>query len=69
LNKIISTVLLVSGIVFIILGISAMDSFSSDVSRLFDGTPSDKSIWMIVGGVIAVILGTSGALFSPKSEK
>jgi len=67
MNKIISTVLLIGGVALIILGISAMDSFTSDVSRLFTGSPTDKSVWMFIGGVIAVVLGASGSLFPSKA--
>lgn len=67
MNRIISTVLLIGGVTLIILGISAMDSFNSDISRFFTGSPTDKSVWMFVGGVVAIIAGSSGALFSSKA--
>jgi divalent metal cation (Fe/Co/Zn/Cd) transporter len=62
MNKIISIALLVGGVVLIILGISAINSFSSDVSRFFTGSPTDKAIWMLIGGIIAAIIGLTGTL-------
>lgn len=69
MNKLISLVLLVGGVFLIFYGVSAMDSLSSDVSRFFTGTPTDKSVWMLIGGIVAVLAGISGVtLFrSPKA--
>ncbi len=56
----ISLALLVAGIILIVFGINAMHSFSSDVSRAFTGSPTDKSIWLLVGGAIAAVVGLVG---------
>jgi hypothetical protein len=40
----------------------ASTSFSSDISRFFTGSPTDKAIWMLVGGVVASIVGVVGLL-------
>jgi len=69
MNRIISLVLVIGGIALVIMGLLAMDSFNSDVSRFFTGSPTDKSVWMFVGGVIAIILGGSGALILPRRDK
>ena len=63
MNHIISIGILLVGIVLIVLGISAMDSFSSDVSRFFTGTPTDKAVWMLVGGLILSLAGLSGIVW------
>ena len=60
MNKIISTTLLVGGIVLIVYGINASNSIGSDFSRLFTGSPTDKSIWLLIGGAAATIAGASG---------
>jgi len=60
MNKPVSLALLAGGIVLIIFGVSASQSFSSDVSRFFRGSPTDKAIWMLVGGVVATIVGLVG---------
>jgi len=58
----IAIALLVGGIVLAIFGISAADSFSSDVSRFFSGQPTDKAMWMLIGGAAAVAVGLFGLL-------
>jgi len=43
MNKIVSLALLVGGVVLIVIGINATNSFNSDVSRFFTGSPTDKA--------------------------
>ena len=57
MNKIVSVALLVGGVVLIVLGLQAMDSIGSDVSRFFTGSPTDKSVWMLIGGIVAAGAG------------
>ena len=57
MNKMFAIVLLVGGVVLMILGVQATNSFSSDVSRFFTGSPTDKAIWMIIGGLAAAVMG------------
>ena len=57
MNRGLGLALLVVGVVLIIWGISASDSFGSDVSRFFSGTPTNKSIWLLLGGIAAAITG------------
>ena len=57
MNKIVSIALLVGGVVLMIFGINATNSFGSDVSRFFTGSPTDKAIWMLIGGSIATLAG------------
>lgn len=65
MNRIISLALIVVGVVLMVLGVIAMDSFSSDVSRFFTGTPTDKSVWMLIIGAVAAVVGLSGVAFFP----
>ena len=60
MNKPLSLALLAGGILLIIFGFSASNSLGSDVSRFFTGSPTDKAIWMLVGGVVATVAGLLG---------
>jgi hypothetical protein len=62
MNKIISLALLIGGVVLLIIGINATNSLSSDVSRFFTGSPTDKAVWMVIGGSIATIVGLAMTL-------
>ena len=60
MNKSISLGILVGGILLIPFGISVSQSVSSDISRFFTGSPTEKAIWMLSGGVAATIIGLLG---------
>ena len=66
-TKAISIAVLAGGILLLILGINAYNSSSSDISRLFTGAATDKSIWMLAGGVVATVLGLVGISRGSKS--
>jgi hypothetical protein len=48
---------LVVGVVLIIFGMNASASLGSRLSELFTGAPSDRTIWLLVAGVVAAMLG------------
>jgi hypothetical protein len=60
MNKAISLALLVGGIVLIVYGINASNSVASSFSRMFTGNPTDKTGWLLVGGIVASIAGLAG---------
>jgi hypothetical protein len=66
MNKLIPIALLIGGIVLMVIGVNATNSFSSDVSRFFTGSPTDKAVWMLIGGSIAAVIGLVGTLRGSK---
>ncbi|MGA2775375.1 MAG: DUF3185 family protein [Candidatus Omnitrophota bacterium] len=62
MNKGMSVALLVVGVLLLVLGLNAYHSTSSDVSRFFTGAPTDKALWLLIGGTIAGIVGFSGLI-------
>jgi hypothetical protein len=66
MNKIVSLALLIGGVALMIYGINATNSFGSDISRFFTGSPTDKAIWMLIGGVVAAAIGLASTLRSWK---
>lgn len=60
MNKLVSLALLCGGIVLVVYGVSASESFGSDVSRFFTGSPTDKAIWMLIVGGVAAVVGAGG---------
>ncbi|HVV73459.1 MAG TPA: DUF3185 family protein [Verrucomicrobiae bacterium] len=60
MNKPLSIGLLAVGILLIILGVNASNSVSSSFSRFFTGSPTDKAIWLLIGGVVASVVGLAG---------
>ena len=60
MNKAVSLALLVAGIILIAYGVSASNSVGSSFSRAFTGSPTDKTVWLMVGGTIAAVIGLIG---------
>lgn len=64
--KAISLALLAGGILVTIFGVNEMNSFTSDVTRILTGSPTDRSVWMLVGGIVLVVFGLAGILQSSR---
>ncbi len=62
MSRILSAVILLVGIVLLVYGIDASNSVSSSVTQAVSGTPTNKSIWLIVLGVVGVLSGGCGLL-------
>jgi hypothetical protein len=58
--KALSFALIACGIVLLYFGGQSFHSFSNDMSRLFTGAPTNRTILLIVGGVAATIAGLTG---------
>ena len=64
MNKAIGIALLVVGVILLVWGVNASDSLGSEISETFTGSPTDKSIWLIIGGVVSGITGLGLLLFT-----
>jgi LPXTG-motif cell wall-anchored protein len=63
MSKIPSIAFLIIGIVLLVYGIDASNSVSSSLSSAVTGSPTDKSIWLIVLGVLGILSGGFGLFF------
>ena len=57
MNNIVGLAVLALGVVLLIFGFNESHSFNSDVSRTFTGNPTDRSMWLIISGTFAVVVG------------
>ena len=62
MDKGMSVALLVIGVILLVFGLNAYHSASSDVSRFFTGAPTDKALWLLIGGFVTGIIGFFGLL-------
>jgi uncharacterized protein DUF3185 len=62
MNNIAGIAVLALGIVLLIFGFNEAHSFSSDVSKTFTGNPTNHSMWLIIGGAVAVVAGIGVSL-------
>ena len=57
MQRVVGIALLVVGVVLIVFGMQASASLGSRLSEFFTGAPSDRTIWLLVAGVAAAIIG------------
>jgi Protein of unknown function (DUF3185) len=57
MNKALGIALLVAGVILIAYGINGSNSISSNVSQTFTGSPTNKTLWLLVGGSASAIVG------------
>jgi hypothetical protein len=57
MNKGIGIALIVIGVILFIYGINASDSAGSGISRIFTGAPTNKTLWLLLGGIGSAIVG------------
>lgn len=63
MNKAISFALVVVvGVILLAMGLNASEAFASEVSEFFSGSPTNKAIWMMIGGAAALVAGGYGLL-------
>jgi hypothetical protein len=56
-QRLLGAALLVIGVILLIVGISSSDSLADQVSETFTGRFTDKTMWYIVGGAAAAVVG------------
>ncbi|MCC6407558.1 MAG: DUF3185 family protein [Planctomycetes bacterium] len=52
--------LTILGVVLLTLGVIAYDSAGSSISQFFRDRPTDKTVWLLLGGVVALVAGLGG---------
>lgn len=65
--KLAGIALLIVAVVFLLWGLDASRSIPSDLSRLFRGGPTDRTLWLYVGSAVAGVVGL-GLLFTPRAR-
>jgi drug/metabolite transporter (DMT)-like permease len=59
MRRVAGIALLAVGIILVVWGANASQSVSSDISRLFTGSVTNKAIYLILGGTVALTAGAS----------
>lgn len=66
MTRMLSVAMLAAGIILLVFGFNASNSVGSDLSRLFTGSPTDKALWMLVGGAVLAVVGLVGLVRGTK---
>jgi len=62
MKKAISAGIFVAGLILLYFGYQEYQSFSSEIEEFFTGSPSNRALWMLIGGAAASIAGLVGLL-------
>jgi hypothetical protein len=69
MKTVIGVALLAGGIVLLVLGFQAKDSFGNQVKETFEGSPTDKTTWMLAGGAASSVAGVALILLTARGKK
>ncbi len=58
---------IVAGVVLLIFGLSSEDSIQNAFSKAFTGRPTDRTVWLIVGGTVCFVAGVFGCYRSTRA--
>lgn len=68
MHRLFGLILLVLGTVLLVWGLDASHSVGSQISKVFSGAPTEKSIWLVIGGAAAGLVGL-GLLVIPRGDR
>jgi hypothetical protein len=68
MNRALSIALIVVGIILLVYGLNASDSTASHLSKTFTGNPTDRSMWLVTGGIAAIVIGGGTFLLRRHSD-
>lgn len=57
MNKPLGVALLVVGALLLVFGFNESQSTASEISKVFNNSPTDRAIWFLVGGGVAAAVG------------
>jgi hypothetical protein len=60
MNKNVSIVLLVIGVVLLVLGLQEFGAFGSRISRALGRGPSERAWFLMIGGAVCTVFGGMG---------
>ena len=68
MNRTAGIAVLVVGIFLVGWGINASNALSSGITRIFTGSPTNRAIYLMVGGALLAIMGASMAFKSRRAR-
>jgi hypothetical protein len=67
IGRIIGLALLALGVVLLIFGFAAADSFADQFSKAFTGEYTDRTMFYIIGGAVSAVVGLGLMLFGGRA--
>lgn len=57
MNKALGVALLVAGVLLLVFGFNESESAASELSKLVNNSPTDRAMWLMIGGGVAAAVG------------
>ncbi|HRQ73454.1 MAG TPA: DUF3185 family protein [Phycisphaerales bacterium] len=67
IHRLIGIFVAIVGVVLLVMGIRALDSFGSQVSEFFTGSPTDRAVWLTIGGLVLMLAGAVIAMLPSRA--
>jgi TRAP-type C4-dicarboxylate transport system permease small subunit len=64
MNRIASVLVLIAGLVILGVGVNAANSVTSETATALTGTPTDRALWLMIGGGAVALFGLIGLIRS-----
>ncbi len=62
MHKLLWLILLVGGIVLLVYGVRASDSYGTGLTNAFTGPPTTKAVILLISGLVLTLVGLGGLL-------
>lgn len=69
MHNVFAIVLIVVAAILFYFGLEASDSIASTVERAVQGTPSDRSIWLLLAAAVCGVVGVVGLVRNPRPAR
>ncbi|MGM0526283.1 MAG: DUF3185 family protein [Pseudomonadota bacterium] len=66
MNKVVGLVLVIVGAILLYMSYQASESLASEASQAVMNEPTDSTMWYLIGGIAAVIIGLYAVLKGKK---
>jgi hypothetical protein len=68
-RRIIGVIVAIGGFVLLVMGLRAADSVASWFSNMFTGNPTDRALWLTIGGIAVMLIGATIALLPVRAMR
>jgi|KBSSwiStaDraftv2_1062776.scaffolds.fasta_scaffold1159732_1 hypothetical protein len=67
MSKTISAIVLIAGLALVGFGYQASESIAGETSQAVTGTPTDKALFLMIGGAVVALIGLIGLFRGPRA--
>jgi hypothetical protein len=69
MQKVTGIICIIIGVILLVWGHDIANSVGSQVQQIFTGAPTDRAMYLYIGGVVLIILGVGQIFWPTKGNK